>query len=66
MSDNQTKVLTKGSDKKISGVLSGVAEYFNLDATLIRLIFILLAVFTGFFPAVLVYLIAALIMPPKS
>lgn len=64
MSDNPKK-LTKGSDKKLAGVLSGVAEYFNLDPTLVRVGFMVVAVFTGFFPAVLVYLIAALIMPSK-
>lgn len=59
------KKFTKGGDKKIAGVLSGVAEYFNLDPTLVRVGFMVLAFFTGFFPAVIVYLITALIAPSK-
>jgi phage shock protein PspC (stress-responsive transcriptional regulator) len=65
MSDKSPKKLTKGSDKKIAGVLSGVAEYFNLDPTLVRVGFMVLAVFTGVFPALVIYVIAALIMPSK-
>lgn len=35
------------TDKKLAGVCGGVAAYMNLDATLVRAAFILLALFTG-------------------
>ncbi len=44
------------------GVLGGFAEYFSLDATLLRIIFIVFLIATGLFPGVLLYLIAALLM----
>jgi phage shock protein C len=57
-----TKRLYK-SDKKIFGVCSGLAEYFDMDPTLVRIIFLIaLLVFgTGF----LLYLILAVVMPDK-
>jgi phage shock protein PspC (stress-responsive transcriptional regulator) len=52
-------------DKKLAGVCGGIGEYVGLDPTLIRLIWIVLAIFPG---AVILgffaYLLAWLIMPP--
>ena len=49
------KQLTKSRDKVMSGVLGGFAEYFSIDATLLRIIFATAAVF--FFPLVVLYFI---------
>ena len=55
------KRLTKGIDKKLSGVCSGIAEYFGWDATLVRVGTSLLTVCC---PTVLIaYFIAAIVMP---
>ena len=58
------KQLTKSRDKVMSGVLGGFAEYFSIDATLLRIIFATAAVF--FFPLVVLYFIAAVVMPESS
>ena len=50
-------------DAMLGGVAGGMADYFNLDPTLIRLLLVLLAVVTGGFPALLVYVILWVIMP---
>ncbi len=58
-----TKRLTKSAtDKVLLGVCGGIAEYLGWDSTLVRLIFVLAAVF-GFGSFVLFYLILAVIMP---
>lgn len=49
------------TDKKLCGVCGGLAEYLNIDATIIRLIWVLLAVCAG--TGLLAYIIAAIIMP---
>lgn len=60
------KKLTKNmSDKKISGVCSGIAKYFNVDATLVRIVTILVIIFTGVIPGLIAYALAAWIMPEK-
>ncbi|MEQ1500331.1 MAG: PspC domain-containing protein [Parcubacteria group bacterium] len=62
---NNTKKLYKSNDKVLSGVLAGVAEYFDVDPTIVRLGYIVLAVVTGIFPAIIGYVIAAVIIPQK-
>lgn len=57
------KRLTKSKNKVFLGVCGGLAEYFNIDPTIVRLIALVLLVMTGFFPVGLIYVIAALIMP---
>lgn len=60
--DMQNKKLTKSrTDRKLCGVCGGLAEYLNLDSTIVRLIWVLLMLAAG--TGVLAYLIAALIMP---
>jgi len=50
-------------DKKICGVCGGIAEYFDVDPTLIRLAWVLFSVCGG--SGILAYIIAAIIMPVK-
>ena len=50
--------------KKISGVCGGIAEYFDIDPTLIRLAWILFSAFVG--SGIIAYIIAAIVMPKKS
>lgn len=50
--------------KKIEGVCGGIAEYFDADPTLIRLLWILFA--CSFGGGVIAYLVAAVVMPRKS
>lgn len=58
------KRLTKSStDKKISGVLGGIANYLNVDATFVRLAFLVLAYVIKIFPAIPVYIILHFVMP---
>ncbi|HOB34250.1 MAG: PspC domain-containing protein [Firmicutes bacterium] len=49
----------------ISGVCGGLAEYFDIDPTLVRLGYVLLTLFT-LFSGVIFYIIAALIIPLEN
>lgn len=53
--------LTKSSDRKVAGVASGIAEYFAIDPTIVRLIF-LASVFLGGF-GLIAYVIAWIVLP---
>lgn len=58
------KKLTRSTTNKVfAGVMGGFGEYFEVDATLLRVIFIFFVLVTGLFPGVFAYLIAILIMP---
>jgi len=54
------------TNKKLAGVCSGLANYFNFDVTLIRAAFIVLTLLTGFVPFALFYIIVALIAPEEE
>ncbi len=54
------------ANKKLSGVCGGIAEYFNLDPTIIRILWVVLTLFSAAFPGVLAYIICALIMPQQN
>jgi len=55
---------TEGPDAKLFGVCGGVAEYFGIDPTLVRvgLVLLMFAAGTGLWA----YLVCALVMPKKS
>jgi phage shock protein C len=55
------KLYKSQHDKKICGVCGGVAEYFGIDSTIVRLALILFCCLGG--SGVLAYIIAALVMP---
>lgn len=56
------KLYRSRRDSKLFGVCGGIAEYFDTDSTVVRLIAIIL-LFVSFGWAVLIYLAAAFIMP---
>jgi len=49
------------TDKKISGVCGGIAAYYGIDSTLVRIIWILLLFFAG--GGIVLYIICAVVMP---
>lgn len=57
------KKLYKSSDKKISGVCAGLAEYFGIDPTIVRVIYALVTVFSAGFLGIIVYAVLAFVMP---
>ena len=50
--------------KMVAGVCGGVAEYFNIDPTVVRLGWALVSAFAG--AGIVAYIAAAIIMPLKS
>lgn len=53
------------TDRMLCGVCAGIAEYFALDPTLIRLAWVIFGCF-GIFPGVIAYVIAAIIIPTRN
>jgi phage shock protein C len=50
----------------IAGVCGGIAEYFDLDPTLVRVVYVLLTIFSAAFPASLVYVILWIVIPERE
>lgn len=59
------KKLRRSNDKMIAGVCAGLAHYFDLDPTVVRIVYVLLSIFTAF-AGLLVYLILWLVMPKEQ
>ena len=59
------KLYKSNSDKMLAGVLGGFAEYIGVDSTLVRLIYVLIALFSAGFPGILFYIICALVIPDE-
>lgn len=57
----QKKLYRSVTDRKIAGVCGGIAEYFNVDPTLIRLLAVFLLIFAG--GGLLAYIICAIVIP---
>lgn len=62
--NTSTKLTRSKKDSVIAGVCAGLGEFFQVDPTIVRLIFILIAVFGG--GGILLYLILWLIVPSES
>lgn len=61
------KILYKSEDdRKLDGVCAGIAEYFDVDPTLVRAGWALGTVITGLFPGIVAYVVLAIIIPKKS
>lgn len=59
----EKKLYLSETDKKIAGVYGGIAEYFEIDSTVVRLLWILFSVCAG--GGIIAYLIAWAIIPKK-
>ena len=59
----QKRLYRSRQNRMICGVCGGVAEYFNVDPTLIRLVLVLFAILGG--SGLLVYIIAAIVIPDQ-
>jgi phage shock protein PspC (stress-responsive transcriptional regulator) len=63
---NGSKVLMRPRDgRMVAGVCAGVADYFGLDVTLVRVIWAVLAVITGG-AGILAYLVAWILIPNEG
>ena len=50
-------------DQKLAGVIGGLGEYLEMDSNVLRLLTILVCLFTGIVPVLITYIIAWAILP---
>jgi len=63
MEEPMKKLYRSRSDRRIAGVCGGLAAYFNIDPTLIRLLFVLGLIFVG--GTLLAYIILMILIPEE-
>ena len=57
------KKLYRSPNRIIAGVCGGIADYFDVDPTLIRVIYMILILFSAAFPGFLLYIILMIMIP---
>ncbi len=57
------KLYRSEKNKMIAGVCAGLGDYFDVDFTLVRLIFVALTLVTAIFPMVIFYVVAWIVIP---
>lgn len=60
------KLFRSQRHKMLGGVCAGLAEYFDIDISLTRLIFVALAFLTALLPMIIFYIIAWIIIPEEE
>ena len=53
-------------NRQVAGVCGGVAEYLGFDPTVVRVVYVLLSIFSAAFPGILVYLILWILIPERE
>ncbi len=66
MADSGAKLHRSRSNRLIAGVCGGLAEWLGWDATLVRVLYVLVSVLSAAFPGILAYIILWILMPQAS
>ena len=66
MTDGRRRLKRSARYKMIAGVCGGLAEYFDLDVTLVRVAYVLVSILSAAFPGILAYIILMFVMPPPD
>ena len=59
------KKLYRSTNKMVGGVCAGIAEFFDIDPTIVRIAYALIALFSAAFPGIIIYIILLLIIPQR-
>lgn len=60
------KKLTRSNNKQLAGVCAGIAEYLDIDPTIIRALWAFISIFFWLLPGIILYLVLAIIIPAKE
>ena len=51
------------TNRQIAGVIGGLAEYFRVDPTLLRVVYVVVSILSAAFPGILVYVLLWILIP---
>ena len=61
--ENNKKLYRSTKNRMLGGVCGGFAEYLGLDVTIVRLLYLILSIFTACFPGLILYILCLFVMP---
>lgn len=63
--ETKPRRLTRSNrEKMIAGVCGGLAEYLDMDPTVVRVLYVLVSILSAAFPGIIAYIILMFLMPP--
>lgn len=63
MPDVSRQLRRSRTNRQIAGVVGGLAEYFNMDPTLLRVLYVVGSIVSAAFPGILVYILLWIVIP---
>ena len=66
MTSSRPPIRRSRSKRMIAGVMGGLAEYFQINATLLRVVYVIGSIISVAFPGIIVYLILWLVIPSEG
>ena len=64
---NLSRPLRRSRDNRlVAGVIAGLAAYFNIDVTLLRVVYVIGAILSAAFPGILVYVVLWFLVPEEE
>ncbi len=60
------KLYRSSKQRMIAGICGGLAEYFDVDVNIMRLLFVAIGLLSVFFPMVIFYIMAWIIVPEEE
>lgn len=65
--ESKPRRLTRSNrNKMIAGVCGGLAEYLNVDPTVMRVLYVLVSILSAVFPGIVAYIVLMFLMPPPE
>lgn len=61
----ERKLIRSRRDRKIAGVCAGMAQYLEMDTSLVRILWVLVTFAVGFFPGLIAYIVAWILVPEE-
>lgn len=66
MKSNTKRKFTKSNSRMVSGVLGGIANFFAIDPSIVRVVFVILTLISHIWPGILIYALLAWLMPESQ
>ena len=66
MASTERRLRRSPDQRMIGGVIGGLAEYFERDVALLRVLYVFISIFSAAFPGIFVYLILWVIVPMRQ
>ena len=60
------KLVRPSKDRMVLGVCAGLADWWSVDRTLLRVLYVLVSVCSAAFPGILCYIVLGILMPPEE